>query len=87
MGHTASTAIAGNDVWNVAPINLRPMAALGIPLGNIMIALAFVVRAAAAMAAMGSLPDNIVMGLVFMATASSATASIFGGGGVGVCNI
>jgi hypothetical protein len=47
----------------IAPIYLRLMAATGVPLGDVVIALAFTGAAVA------------------------AAASMFGGGGVGVCNI
>jgi hypothetical protein len=71
----------------VAPINLRLMAALGIPPGDVMIALAFTGAAAAGMAAMGILPGDLMMGLAFRATAGSALALTFGRGGIGVCYI
>ncbi len=66
---------------------LRPMAAMGVPPGNVVIALAFAAVASAAMAAMGVPPGDEVMMLVFMAIAAAAAALTFGGGGVGVSNI
>jgi hypothetical protein len=71
----------------ISPINLRPMAALGIPPDNVMIALMFVVLAVGATAAMGILTEDVVMGLTFTATAALVAASTIGGGEVGVRNI
>jgi hypothetical protein len=58
----------------VTPIDLRPMAATGVPPGDIVIALAFAVAATAVAAAAA-------------AAAAAVVASTFGGGGVGVCDI
>ncbi len=66
---------------------LRPMAAMGVPLGNVVIALVFAVAATAAMVATGVLPGDEVMVLAFTATAVAAVASTFGGGRVGVSDI
>jgi hypothetical protein len=66
---------------------LRPMAAMSILPGNVVIPLAFA-AAVAAMAATGIPPGEKVMVLAFTATAAAAEASTFGGGGgVGVSNI
>jgi hypothetical protein len=66
---------------------LRLMAAMGIPPGDVAIALAFVAAAAAAMAVTGIPPGDEVMAYAFRATAVAAVASTFGGGRVAVCNI
>jgi hypothetical protein len=56
------------------------MAAMGILLGNITIALAFA-AVAVANAAMGVLLGDKVMALPFTATMAAAAASVFRGGG------
>ncbi len=66
---------------------LRPMAATGVPPGDMVIALAFaaavaVVAAAATMAATGIPPGDEGMAIAFAVTA--AEAATFVGGGVGV---
>ncbi len=70
---------------------LRPMAATGIPPGDVVIALVFAEEAAtAAIAVTGILPGEVVMALAFTAAAAAAAAvaaSMFGGGGVGVYSI
>jgi hypothetical protein len=71
---------------------LRPMAATGVPLGDVVIVLTFAVMvvaaaAAAAVAAMGVLPGDEVMVFAFMVTAAAARTLTFGGGEVGVHNI
>ncbi len=64
---------------------LRPMAVVGIPLGDAVIVLAFAALAVmAVMAAIGVPPEDKEVALVFAATV--AVAAIIGGG-VGVCDI
>jgi hypothetical protein len=73
----------GANVTNgFAPLILRPMAAMGIPLGGAVIVLVFV-AAAAVMVAIGILPGDEGIALAFAATAAVATII---GGGVGGCN-
>ncbi len=66
---------------------LRPMAAMGVPLGDVVIALAFAAAVAAAIAATCVLPRDKFMALMFTATAAAAATLTFGGGWVGVRNI
>jgi hypothetical protein len=75
-------------MFGFIPPTLRPMAATSILPGNMVIALALAAAAAAvAMAATGILPGDKVMALAFMVTAVAMVTSMFGGGGVGVCDI
>jgi hypothetical protein len=64
---------------------LKPMAAVGIPLGDAVIVLAYAASAVmAVMTAIGVPPVDKEIALVFAATV--AVAAIIGGG-VGVCDI
>ncbi len=75
-----------NVMFGFIPPTLRPMTAMGIPPGNVVMALAFMVAAAAAAAAAtGVLPGDKVMALAFTATAAVAAALALGGEEVGVC--
>ncbi len=56
---------------------LRPMAAMVVPPGKVVIALVFAVAAMAAMAETGVPPGDKVMVLGFTATAAAAGASTF----------
>jgi hypothetical protein len=64
---------------------LRPMAVMGVPPGNVVTVLVFVL-ATAAMAVMGVPLGDKGITLAFAVTAAVAVAT-FVGGGVGVCNI
>ncbi len=69
--------------FEFVPPMLTPMAATGVPPGDVVIAL----TSAAAAAATGFLLGDVAMALTFKVTATAAAASTFGGGGVGVCDI
>ncbi len=62
---------------------LTPMAAMGVPRGDVMIALVFAGAAVAWMAATGIQPGDIMIALAFAATVVVVAALTFGGGGVG----
>ncbi len=64
---------------------LRPMAAMGIPLRDAVIALMFAAAVVAAMAAISILPGGKGIVLAFAATAEAAAT--FVGGEVGFCAI
>ena len=72
--------------FEFVPLTLRPIAATGVKLGDVVIALAFAPAVATAVAT-GVPPGDKGIALAFMATAAVAEASTFGGGEVGVCAI
>ncbi len=79
--------------FGFVPLTLMPMAATGVSLREVVIALAFAAVAAAAVAAAtavavtGVPPEDEGMALAFTAIAAAAAALMFGGGEVGICTI
>ncbi len=82
------TLRGANMTFGFIPPTLRPMAATGVPPGNVVIALAFAAAAMVEMAATGISPGDKLMALAFTETVVAAVAALtFGGGGVVVSNI
>jgi hypothetical protein len=84
------TTICLKVMFGFIPQILRQMAAMGVPLGEFVIALKFTVAAVSAMAAilvMGIPPGERVMALPFKVTVATTATLVFRGGGVGVCTI
>ncbi len=84
------TLRGANMTFGFIPPTLRPMAAMGVPPGDVVIALGFRAATAAAVAAMGIPLGDKVMLLAFTVTAAAAATLTFrggGGGGLQHCSI